>query len=250
MESRNHYLRIIPSLLLSENKLVKGTNFSNHKNAGSPVSTVVAFDSQGADEISLIDIDTYHNKSIGPNLKMLKEISKICSTPITFGGGIKDLKTAREIIKSGAEKIYINRKILEDISFAKILVKEFGGQAVVVGINIIQNNNEYEIYEDNKIGIFEYVKKVQNLGIGEIKFMFVNSEGNKLGLDLNFCEMILEHIHVPCIFEGGIGSLEHLEQAFDKKVKAIALGSLLTFNDYNIVKIKRHLFNKNYKVRL
>ena len=62
--------------------------------------------------------------------------------------------------------------------------------------------------------------------------------------------MILEHIHVPCIFEGGIGSLEHLEQAFDKKVKAIALGSLLTFNDYNIVKIKRHLFNKNYKVRL
>ena len=73
MESRNHYLRIIPSLLLSENKLVKGTNFSNHKNAGSPVSTVVAFDSQGADEISLIDIDTYHNKSIGPNLKMLKE---------------------------------------------------------------------------------------------------------------------------------------------------------------------------------
>ena len=88
----------------------------------------------------------------------------------------------REIIKSGAEKIYINRKILEDLSL-KILVKEFGGQAVVVGINIIQNNNEYEIYEDNKIGIFEYVKKVQNLGIGEIKFMFVNSEGNKLGLD-------------------------------------------------------------------
>ena len=250
MESRNHYLRIIPSLLLSENKLVKGTNFRNHKNAGSPVSTVVAFESQGADEISLIDIDTYHNKSIGPNLKMLKEISKICSTPITFGGGIKDLKTAREIIKSGAEKIYINRKILEDLSFAKSLVKEFGGQAVVVGINIIQNNNEYEIYENNKIGIFEYVKKVQNLGIGEIKFMFVNNEGNKLGLDLNFCEMILKHINVPSIFEGGIGSLEHLEQAFDKKVKAIALGSLLTFNDYNIVKIKRHLFNKNYKVRL
>ena len=69
---------------------------------------------------------------------MLREISKICSTPITFGGGIKDLKTAREIIKSGAEKIYINRKILEDLSFAKILVKEFGGQAVVVGINIIK----------------------------------------------------------------------------------------------------------------
>ena len=139
---------------------------------------------------------------------------------------------------------------MEDLSFAKSLVKEFGGQAVVIGVNVIQKNNEYEIYENNKIGIFEYVKRVQSLGIGEIKFMFVNSEGNKLGLDLNFCEMILKHIHVPCIFEGGIEVGTISEQAFDKKVKAIALGSLLTFNDYNIVKIKRHLFNKNYKVRL
>ena len=98
MESRNHYLRIIASLLLSKNKLVKGTSFRNYKNVGSPVSTVVAFDSQGADEISLIDIDTYHNKNIEPNLKMLREISKICSTPITFlVECIKDLKTGRKL---------------------------------------------------------------------------------------------------------------------------------------------------------
>ena len=35
------YLRIIPSLLLSKGKLVKGKNFINHKNVGSPVTTLL-----------------------------------------------------------------------------------------------------------------------------------------------------------------------------------------------------------------
>ena len=51
------YLRIIPSLLISNGKLVKGINFKNFKNAGSPVTTVTALDSQKADEIFLIDIN-------------------------------------------------------------------------------------------------------------------------------------------------------------------------------------------------
>ena len=81
------YLRIIPSLLLSQNKLVKGVNFKNHINAGSPASTVVALDSQGADEISLIDIDSYISSKSKPNLEILKKISKVCSTPETIISG-------------------------------------------------------------------------------------------------------------------------------------------------------------------
>ena len=77
------YLRIIPSLLLSQGKLLKGVGFKNHKNAGSPASTVVALESQGADEISLIDIDSYiTNEKKEPDFETLKKISETSSTPI------------------------------------------------------------------------------------------------------------------------------------------------------------------------
>lgn len=244
------YLRIIPSLLLSQNKLVKGVNFRDHRNAGSPASTVVALESQGADEILLIDIDSYISSKSKPNLEILKKISKICSTPITFGGGIDNLDLAKEIIRSGAEKIYLNRKILSKIDFIADLVKNLGGQAIVIGINLIKIDNNYKIFENNKTNILEYINNIQKLGIGEIKITFVDREGSKSGLDLEYCEHLLKYIRVSCIFEGGIGTLDQIEQAFGKKISAIGLGTMLTFTDYNIVKIKSHLFNKGYKVRM
>ena len=190
------YLRIIPSLLLSQGKLVKGVNFKNHRNAGSPASTIVALDSQGADEISLIDIDSYISLTPEPNLEILKKISKICSTPITFGGGINNLDFAKKIIRSGAEKIYLNRKILSNLNFISDLIINFGGQAIVIGINLIKIGNNYKIFENNKIEVLEYIDKIQKLGIGEIKILFVDREGNKSGLDLEYCEHLLKYIRV------------------------------------------------------
>jgi cyclase len=54
-------LRIISSLLIRDKRLVKGINFENHIDSGDPVTTCVAYDSQGIDEILMIDLDSYNN---------------------------------------------------------------------------------------------------------------------------------------------------------------------------------------------
>ena len=87
-------IRIIPSLLLYKKKLVKGKKFKNFKNAGSPVSTISALENQKADEISLIDLESYKLVKM-PDLKTLNKIAEISSTPLTFGGGINTLNKAR-----------------------------------------------------------------------------------------------------------------------------------------------------------
>ena len=70
-------IRIIPSLLLSQKKLVKGTVFTNFKSAGSPVTTISALDNQKADEIFLIDLDSYKlRKKIIPKNSILTKLSK------------------------------------------------------------------------------------------------------------------------------------------------------------------------------
>ena len=51
------YNRIIPSLLLKDNRLVKGKNFKNYLDAGDPIKTIKAYCDQGADEIILSIID-------------------------------------------------------------------------------------------------------------------------------------------------------------------------------------------------
>ncbi len=246
------YIRIIPSLLLSKNKLVKGTKFKNHEAAGNPVSTIKAFESQKADEIILIDIDNY-NQSKGnfvPDLNTLKEISKETSTPLTFGGGIQNLNIAKQIIENGAEKIFLNRSVLFNKLNIKEFVETFGGQAIVIGLNIVNIKGKLKIYEKNDEDLYRYIEKMQKLGVGEFKITFVENEGTKKGMDIKICRELQKIISISCIFEGGIGNLEHIKYLAMNKISSIAMGRILIFNDYNIFKIKTFLKNENFNVRI
>ena len=245
------FLRIIPSLLISNGKLIKGINFKNFKNAGSPVTTVSALDSQKADEIFIIDIDSY-NKKRKPDLKILNKIAQVSNTPITFGGGINDLETAKQVFLNGAEKIYLNTVLFENESIVKKISSIYGNQSIVGGINIKKKNGKYYLLEDKilKIDPKNYAKKLQKLGIAELKIMFVDLEGTKKGIDIEYSKKINESVNIPCIFEGGVGSLDQISEFFEHGLKSIALGTIITFSDYNIIKIKHYLKNKKFNVRL
>ena len=247
-----NYLRIIPSLLISNGKLVKGINFNNFKNAGSPVTTVAALDSQKADEIFIIDIDCYNKKKLEPDFELLEKIAEINSTPITFGGGIKNFIMAKKAFSSGADKIFLNSIIFDDEKIIDKIALQYGNQAVVAGMNIINKNGKYFLMEDNYniINPIDYAKKLQKLGAGELKIIFVNLEGTKKGIDIDYSKKISDSVKIPCIFEGGIGDLDQLDLFFKSGLMSIGLGSLITFSDNNIVKIKHHLINKNFNVRV
>lgn len=247
-----HYIRIIPSLLISEKKLVKGINFKNYKNAGSPVTTIAALDSQKADEIFIVDIDCYNKKKSEPDFELLKNIAKINSTPITFGGGIKNLIMAKKAFYSGADKIFLNSIIFHNEKIIEKIALQYGNQAIVGGMNIVKKNGKYYLMEDSSKNInpLDHAKKLQELGAGEIKVIFVNLEGTKKGIDINYSKKISDSVKIPCIFEGGIGSLDQLDLFFKSGLTSIGLGSLITFSDNNIVKIKHHLLNQNFNIRV
>ena len=51
-----HTKRIIPCLDVNNNRVVKGTNFVNLKDAGDPVEVAKAYNKAGADELVFLDI--------------------------------------------------------------------------------------------------------------------------------------------------------------------------------------------------
>jgi len=244
------FVRIIPSLLLSKKKLVKGKNFSNHINAGYPSSTCLALEGQKCDEIFLIDLDSYNN-SKDPDFDSLNEISKNISTPITFGGGIKNFKQVIRAFQSGADKIYLSQILFKEKDIINKIKKIYGSQSIVAGINIITHGQEYYLLEDKKkkIDILDHIRSLIKLGVGEIKITFVNNEGSEKGMNLELSKRIISNIDFPIIFEGGLGNIEQIIEMIKIGANSFAIGSMITFKDYNIFKIKQHLFNKGYKVR-
>ena len=244
------YIRIIPSILISDGKCIKGKRFENHINVGNPVTTAISFDSQKADEIFLIDINAYRKK-ITPDYKTLSLISENISTPLTFGGNICSIEDIKNSFKFGADKIYLNSYLYKDCNLINEAIRIYGSQSIVGGINLTKKNNDYGVFgENNDLDPIKHLNKLVKAGVGELKITFVDHEGMRSGLDNDYCKYINENINVPCIFEGGIGNLEDIKSSIMFGTDSIALGSLLYFSDYNVVKIKKYLINEKLPVSL
>ena len=247
----NSIIRIIPSLLLSKKRLVKGINFEKYLDAGDPVKTCVAHDSQECDEICIIDLDAYKN-NIEPDIKTLECITKEIATPIIFGGNIKSIKYVEKIIRSGADKVLINSNIFNKELINEIIMN-FGGQSIVAGIDLILKNGDYKVYSRGNIldiSIKEYLKKIIELGVGELKITYINLEGTRSGIEIATSKKVLDYTSLPTIIEGGVKNLEDLENAINNEIKSIAIGSMLVFSDNNIFKIKQFLKNRGFITRL
>ena len=130
--------RIIPTLLLSKQRLVKTKNFKNPKYIGDHSNAIRIFNEKFVDELIILDINKRDiDNSI--DYDFLKDLFSECFVPVTYGGGISSLKDADKIFKLGVEKVCINSLALRDINMIKDFSQNFGSQSIVVSIDIYRN---------------------------------------------------------------------------------------------------------------
>ena len=99
--------RIIPTLLLRNESLVKTMRFGKFTYVGDPCNTVRIFNELEVDELLFLDITATLEKR-SPNLRVLADIASECFMPLGYGGGIRTLEDAKSVFDIGFEKIVIN----------------------------------------------------------------------------------------------------------------------------------------------
>ncbi len=126
--------RIIPCLDVKDGRVVKGVSFVNLKDAGDPVEVARAYDLQGADELTFLDITASHEKR-GIMLDVVRRTSEQVFMPLTVGGGIRTIEDIRELLLAGCDKVSINTSAVYDPRFIKAASERFGSQCIVVAID-------------------------------------------------------------------------------------------------------------------
>ncbi len=108
--------RIIAALDIRAGRVVKGgIKFRNIRDAGDPVELARRYESEGGiDEIVFLDITASHEKRGGILLDLVERVAEEIYVPFTVGGGIKSAEEAGgEIIKRGADKVFVNTAAVE-----------------------------------------------------------------------------------------------------------------------------------------
>ena len=223
--------RIIPCLLLSNNSLVKTVKFKDPKYIGDPLNAVRIFNDKEIDEIIILDIDA-SKKNKEPNYELISRIAKECKSPLTYGGGIKNIYQAEKIISSGVERISLCSYLLKEAGLIENLAGLFGSQSIVAVIEIINKNNfnpSYKVYNHNNIDPLKLAKKFEYLGAGEILISCVNRDGTRLGYDIELMKLFKDNLTIPVTALGGANNLGDIKKLFKSVgIVGAAAGSMFT----------------------
>ena len=141
-------IRIIPSLLINDDYLVKGKNFNNHKYIGDIFNAVKIFSDKKVHEIQLLDISSRKKKKC-IDINLFKKIRSEIFVPLAVGGGIENLDQISELINEGVEKIILNSAIFNNVNLIAETSNKFGSQSVVVSLDVKKINNEYVVFSNN-----------------------------------------------------------------------------------------------------
>lgn len=229
-------IRVIPSLLIRNNGLIKTIQFKDYKYVGDPLNAVKIFNDKEVDE--LIFLDTRATADCKKtNFELIRDIATEAFMPVGYGGGINNIEDAKRIISCGIEKVVINSYTFKDRTFIKRLADCVGNQSVVCSVDVKKNFfGKYEVWNNGgrintKLDPVKWVVELQSLGAGEIFLNSIDRDGTMKGYDIDFIKSITSSVDVPVIACGGAGCLSDFKEAvFNGGASAVSAGSFFVFH--------------------
>lgn len=205
------------------------------------------------DELILIDASK-SKKDISKFSNIISKIVENVFIPICAGGGIRSIHDAELLFNSGADKIIVNTSLYEDPALIQELVRIYGSQSIVASIDYkcIVNKNTIFIYNGAKeidMDLHNYIKHIQELGVGELYLNAIDRDGTGFGYDLDTISKCCNLIKVPLILAGGAGNAKHFLEALNiNEVSAVATANLFNFIGNGLPDARKKLLELNQNI--
>ena len=231
----NQRPRVIPCLGFYDKGLYKTIKFKNPNYLGDPINAVKIFNEKEVDELCLIDIRASYDKR-EPDFELLHDIATEAFMPLSYGGGIVSISQAKRIFSIGYEKVIFNTCFAEDLELIKEAVKIFGGQSIIVSIDvrtsILGKKKCYIVSGEKEVRgtPVQLAQMAESIGVGEILLQSIDNDGVMKGYDIDLIKTITRAVSIPVIACGGAGRLSDIYDAiYEGKADAVAAGSLFVY---------------------
>jgi imidazole glycerol-phosphate synthase subunit HisF len=244
--------RVVAVLTIRDSKLVKTQKYLTETYLGDPINAVRLFNEKNVDELILLNISNNRNLN-SIDFTLLENIANESNMPLAYGGGIKNINDAIEILKLGYEKLVFNTLFFENRNLISDLVKIVGSQSVVICLDYRIVNGLVVCFSrsGNKLEDLPFIDCIQlanDLGVGEIILSNIEKDGTREGYDLEAMSIALNLANCPIVLMGGASSYTEIMNLLNNsEIQACAAGHLFSFfNTNNSVLINYPNFSYDY----
>ncbi|MGX9673074.1 imidazole glycerol phosphate synthase subunit HisF [Mycobacterium sp. HM-7] len=255
--------RVIPCLDVDGGRVVKGVNFENLRDAGDPVELAAAYDAEGADELTFLDV-TASSSGRSTMLEVVRRTAEQVFIPLTVGGGVRSVEDVDTLLRAGADKVSVNTAAIARPELLSELSRQFGSQCIVLSVDArtvpegaegsAPTPSGWEVTthggrRGTGIDAVEWATRGAELGVGEILLNSMDADGTKAGFDLAMLRAVRAAVSVPVIASGGAGAVDHFAPAVQAGADAVLAASVFHFRELTIGQVKAAMAAEGITVR-
>jgi len=174
-----------------------------------PLEAAESWVEQGARSLHVVDLD---GAVAGrpENLEHLRRICRAVDVPVQYGGGLRDVKSVREALGAGADRVVIGTAAYTDVDFLDDVIRTWP-KRVVVAVDVRKGHVSVSGWtqetQGDPAGVIE---RLQRRGVSQLAYTNVDRDGTLEGPDVAEVERIGSVVRGRFVYSGGIGSLDDL----------------------------------------
>ena len=216
-------MKIFPAIDIKDKKcvrLIKGDFQNKTEYETSPVEQAGKFKDCGFKNLHIVDLDGALTGKI-VNLDIIKEIVSKYDFKIEVGGGVRNMESVKQYIDVGVEKVILGSGAIKNKEFLKDACKKFKNK---IALGLDAKNGKLSVHgwkENLNIKTIDFIKEVNNFGVGRIIYTDINRDGMKMGPNFEETVKIAEISNCPVIISGGVSSIKDIKKAKDLNNKQI-----------------------------
>jgi imidazole glycerol-phosphate synthase subunit HisF len=250
-------VRVIPCLDVDAGRVVKGVNFRDLRDAGDPVELAAAYDAEGADELTFLDI-TASSGARETRYEVVRRTAEQVFIPLTVGGGVRSVEDVDRLLRAGADKVSLNTAAVARPGLLAEAAERFGRQCMVLSVDARRapgaGGSGFEVtthggQRGTGLDAVAWARRGAELGAGEILLNSMDADGTAAGFDLELIGAVRDVVDVPLIASGGAGQAADFGPAVQAGADAVLAASVFHFGTLRIAEVKDALRAAGHIIR-
>lgn len=215
-----------------------------------PEEVAALWQSQGATFLHLVDLDgALAGRSV--NDKVIKKIADTVSIPIEIGGGIRSEEAIESMLSLGVARVIIGTKAARNPEFIRDMVKSFGQDRIVAGVDAKDGMVAVEGWEKiSGITASELCNRMKEYGVRHIVYTDISRDGMLTGPNVEYTKKLTEETGMDIIASGGMSSMEDLRQLYHAGVRGAIIGKALYENRIDLKEAIEAFEKQNHQGRI
>lgn len=223
-------MELIPAIDLRDGKCVRlfqGDYGRETVYSEDPLSTANRWVGLGAARLHVVDLDGARD-GVRANASVVSALCQQVRVPIQLGGGIRDARSAGELLHLGVDRVVFGTAAVEAPGEVRLAVQRFGGDRIVVGVDARDGVVATRGWTSGSgVPVKDLLAEMRGIGVKRFMYTDISRDGTLTHPNFDSIADILGSGNDRIIAAGGIASTDDLVKLAELGVEAAVIGQAL-----------------------